>query len=198
MSTPTGTRERILERAFEIVARDGVPALTLGRLATAAGVSRQAIYLHFGSRAGVLGHMARHRNRARGFIAEVLASRELEPVAGFEHLVRAWLAYVPDIAPVARGLEAAEIAGQEGGDAWTEQMAELRTAFTIALQRVADAGRLAQGWTVERAADWAWSQAHIDGWAHLVEQRGWDPGEHADMVVALLRRDLVAARRRRG
>ena len=76
---------------------------------------------------------------------------------------------------MARVLEAAYITGDEGG-AWRDRMTELREAFRLALERVAEEGRLAPGWTADTAADWAWAKAQTGTWAHLVGMRGWNPG----------------------
>lgn len=47
-------REQLLETARSIVREEGTDALTLGRLAERAGVSKPIAYEHFGTRAGLL------------------------------------------------------------------------------------------------------------------------------------------------
>lgn len=47
-------REQLLQTAYEIIREEGTDALTLGRLAERAGVSKPIAYEHFGSRAGLL------------------------------------------------------------------------------------------------------------------------------------------------
>lgn len=48
------TRVRALDAAFDLVAEVGLVGLTLEGLASRAGVSRQTIYRHFGSREGLV------------------------------------------------------------------------------------------------------------------------------------------------
>jgi AcrR family transcriptional regulator len=115
--------------------------------------------------------MARQRDEASGFAAQVQAAGALPPREALERLLRDWCAYLPDILPVARALEAASIAGDEGGEAWRVHMGELRTSFGHAVQRVA----LAPGWTVETATDWIWSRLQPSAYAQLVDERGWTP-----------------------
>jgi AcrR family transcriptional regulator len=165
--------------------------VTIGRIAAAAGVSRQLVYFHFANRAGLLTAMARHRDESGGFARQAAASRSMSPVAGLEALLRAWCAYVPDILPVARALEAALVAGDDGGEAWRDRMGELREALRIALYRVARDGRLAQGWEVDEAADWAWSRIQPSTWEHLVGERGWSTERYAERTVGSLLGELV-------
>lgn len=44
------TREMILARAYDIAARHGLEGLSIGELATAAGMSKSGVFAHFGSR----------------------------------------------------------------------------------------------------------------------------------------------------
>ena len=101
-------------------------------VAEAAGVSRQLVYIHFTSRAGLLTAMARDHDRRSGFAARVAATHELPPAEGLERLVREWLAYVPEILPVARALEAASITGEDGAEAWRDRMDDLHEQFALA------------------------------------------------------------------
>jgi AcrR family transcriptional regulator len=44
------TREMIIERAYAIACRQGLEGLSIGELATAAGMSKSGVFAHFGSR----------------------------------------------------------------------------------------------------------------------------------------------------
>jgi AcrR family transcriptional regulator len=44
------TREMIVERAYAIACRQGLEGLSIGELATAAGMSKSGVFAHFGSR----------------------------------------------------------------------------------------------------------------------------------------------------
>jgi AcrR family transcriptional regulator len=187
------TRERILDAAWRLVRDQGAAAVSVKDVAAAAGVSRQLVYFHYRNRAGLLLAMARHQDQRSGFRRRVAATRELPPVAGFEAFLREWCAYLAEILPVARALEAAYITGDEGGEAWQDRMGELHEACRLAVDRVARDNRLAPGWTVPLAADWAWSRVLPSTWAHLVGMRGWDPASYTDRTVASLLADLIAA-----
>ena len=72
------TKTRILETAWTLVNERGI-GVGVGEIAAAAGVSRQLVYVHFTSRAGLLVAMARHQDARSGFRERALATRELPP-----------------------------------------------------------------------------------------------------------------------
>ena len=160
IAAPRNARAHILETAWRLVGERGVQAVTVADIATASGVSRQLVYHHFESRAGLLVAMTRHHDATSGFRKRLVATRDLAPVEGFEAGLRLWLSYVPEVLHVARALEAALIAGDEGGAAWRDRMDDLHEAFRLAVARVDEAGRLAPGWTVDTGADWVVARAH--------------------------------------
>jgi AcrR family transcriptional regulator len=185
-------RNHILETAWSLTRERGVHAVTVADIAAASGVSRQLVYHHFDSRAGLLVAMARYHDAAVGFRARVAQARSLPPVEALEALVRMWCEYIPDILPVARALEAAMTTGDEGGAAWRDRMDDIHEAFRLAVGRVADDGRLAPGWYVGTAADWIFARAHVSTWQHLVVERGWEPSAYVDRTAASILADVVA------
>ncbi|QIN83607.1 TetR family transcriptional regulator [Rubrobacter tropicus] len=190
----TDTRSRILEVAWGLVGERGTTrAVRIADIAAGAGVSRQLVYFHFENRAGLLAAMARHHDAASGFKERIAACGALPPVEGLEALLRAWLGYVPEILPVARALEAAEITGEEGGAAWRDRMGSLRDVFRAAVERVERDGRLADGWTIETAADWVWARGHLEGWQHLVVERGWVSEDYEERTVRSILEEVVSS-----
>jgi AcrR family transcriptional regulator len=186
------TRARILEAAWRLVRERATADVTIAQIAAAAGVTRQLVYFHFTNRAGLLTAMARHRDHDSGFADQAAASRKMPPIEGLEHLLRAWCAYVPEIISVAIALEAELATGDDGGTAWRDRMEELREALRIALHRVARRNQLAPGWTVETAADWAWSRIQPTTWRHLVSERDWKPHDYTERTVRSLLAELLA------
>jgi len=187
------TRARILDAAWARVRDHGPAALSVKAIAEAAGVSRQLVYFHYGSRAGLIVAMARRRDATGSFPGRIAGARDLPPVDALEEVLRGWFAYLPDILPVSRALEAARVTGDEGGAAWEDRMGELREVIAASVERVAAAGRLADGWSVAEAADWIWSRIQPSAYAQLVEERRWPAERVTDRTVASLMRDVVAS-----
>jgi AcrR family transcriptional regulator len=186
------TRNRILSAAWSRVRDHGVAAVTVKDVAADARVSRQIVYFHYGNRAGLLTAMARNHDRASGFDRRLSVALALPPEEAFEAFVREWLAYLPELLPVARALEAAAITGDAGGEAWRDRMDSLRAVCRQAVERLALAGRLQEGWDPEEASDWTWSQVHPGTYAHLVEDCGWPAARFTDRTVDALVTALVS------
>jgi AcrR family transcriptional regulator len=188
------TRRRVLDSAWERVLEHGPQGASVKDIAAAAGVSRQLVYFHYGSRAGLLTAMARHRDR--GFGRAAADALGLPPREGLDATLRAWCDYVPEILPVARALEAALVTGDEGGVAWRERMGELHAVLARAVERL----DLAPGWSVETATDWIWARVQPSTYAHLVGERGWTHARYVDTTVQTLLREISRSspvRRRR-
>lgn len=185
------TRARILETAWEAVREGGVDAVSVKAIAAAAGVSRQLVYFHYGNRAGLLLAMARAMDERSGIEELGTVTLALEPVEAFERFVRGWCAYIPELHPVARALEAAAITGDEGGEVWHDRLADLRRTLRRAVKRLDAAGHLADGWTVEQATDWAWSRAQPSQWDYLVNMCGWSQRTFTNRLVRSLTAELV-------
>jgi AcrR family transcriptional regulator len=181
--TRSDTRARILDTAWGLVQERGIGAVTVADIAAATGVSRQLLYVHFENRAGLLVAMARRHDVGSGFAGRAAEARSLPPVAALERLLRLWFAYVPEILPVARALEAAATNGDEGGVAWRDRMGDLREVFAAAVERVDGDGRLARGWTVPSATDWVWARAQPATFQHLVVDRGWPAEDYTERAV---------------
>ncbi len=190
--TPS-TRERVLELALALVRQRGDAEISLVSLAAAAGISRQMLYVLFGSRAGLLMAMVDHLD-ARSGGGERLASLRtaMPPAQAFEPYLRAWFDYLPTVLPVARALSAAAAQGDaDAAAAWGSRLDKLRAGFTLMTRAFRDAGVLKAGWTPEAAADWILALTHVDLWQHLVVEAGWKPAVHVDRIVATLRETLL-------
>jgi len=189
--TSRDTRARILDTAWGLVRERGVGAVTVAEIAAATGVSRQLLYVYFENRAGLLVAMARRHDVRSGFAGRAAEAGSLPPVEALERLLRLWFAYLPEILPVARALEAAAINGDEGGVAWRDRMGDLRELFAAAMARIDGDGRLAEGWTVPAATDWVWARAQPSTFQHLVGDRAWPPGDYTERAVRSVLSEVV-------
>jgi hypothetical protein len=70
-------------------------------------------------------------------------------------------------------------------------MALLRRHSLTLAKRLAKGNFLKPEWTPKHAADWIWHRIHLDGWRHLVGERGWSAAEYGRRVSQSLQRDLV-------
>jgi AcrR family transcriptional regulator len=189
---PVGTRERVLEVTLDLVRNRGSAAISLVEAAALAGVSRQTLYILFGSRAGLLMALVDHLDRTHAGPARLAALRQRSN-ADLEPYVRAWFDYLPEVLSVGRALAAAAIAGdKDARAALHSRMQKLHGGFTLMVKGLQAAGRLRPGWTVRTAADWILALTGFGLWEQLVVDAGWKPADHIERIIATLRQTLIA------
>jgi AcrR family transcriptional regulator len=193
-STPeAGTRARVLQVARTMIARRGNAAISLVDVAAEAGLSRQALYLLFGSRSGLLLAVVDDLDDSSQLPSRLAALRLGLPAQdSFEPYLRTWFEYIPVVLPVARALLAAAATGDvDAQHAWDSRMQKLRGGYLQLAKGLKAAGLLREGWTVEAAADWIFAQTHVDLWQHLVVESGWKPPTAVSRIVTGLRETLL-------
>lgn len=185
-------RTRILETAWRLIGERQDASVTLLEIARAAGVSRQTVYVNFGSRAGLLMAMVEHRDSKSPELAKMRAVQPEEgPDEVLELVVRSWFQYVEAIFPVAHALQTAAGGDSDARLAWESRMTRLRRGLLALMQRLQAERRLARGWTPEAATDWCYHIMHMDAWQHLVVEMGWKPQEVVQRTLATLRAVLM-------
>ena len=186
------TRRRILEATWELIEERGA-SIRLVDAAYRAGVSRQTVYLHFGDRAGLLLALVEYMPETLGF--QELLAHVFDAPTGAEMLQRAvevHSTYSAKIDSVAQVLEAAQYRDKALGAAWRDRMDRSRVAHRAIIQRIADEGQLADGWTVDAAADLFYTVTMQGPWRELTREIGWTSEQYAENIVRLLRRSLMA------
>lgn len=182
------SQDAIVEAARTLVAERGA-AVPVAEIAAAAGVSRQAVYLHFGSRAGLLVAVVRAMDAEADIQARCRRALAAgDPVEALRGFLRTWLRFASEIEPVASALLAARRDDPDAAAAWEDRMAELRAGHAHAAARLAAAGRLRPGLSAAAAADLTWALTSVPVLAQLTAERGWAPRRaHAELADGAVR-----------
>lgn len=195
MSSDSGdTRTKILDSARALLEQRGASA-RMQDIADRAGVSRQAVYLHFPNRVALLTGLVAWLDEERYDLAEYMAAVERveDPVERLAAFVDAALRYQPVIAPVGQALMDATTHGDEAAAAAFEDRMQGRLqgcrARIVAVQR---ADRLAAGLDVDTATDLLWVLIGFPTWLDLTVNRGWSADRTRHHLVRMARRALVA------
>lgn len=185
------TRERLLQAASELALEQG-PSLRLADVAARAGVSRQAVYLHFGDRARLLLTLLAWGDQALE-LGELLARVTEAPtgVEALERMVEVHAVYSPRIDALARILEAHQYQDPAVAAALRDRLDFRRAAHRAVIARIAAEGDLADGWTVDTAADLFFAVTLATPWRELTGSCGWSAGQYAERMSQLLRRALI-------
>jgi AcrR family transcriptional regulator len=187
------TRERILSAAWQVARELGTVQFSLAEIAALAGVSRQALYLHFTNRSGLLLEMARRIDYTSGFVDRLAVARKLEPLPAFRRLLRLWFEHLDQVLPVARALEAAAITGEEGAEAYHDRMLAWHETLHIFIAALAGAQLLRREWTVDQATDWVWARTQPAIYDSLTRQRGWTTRTVTQRSIRSIIRELTDA-----
>ena len=185
------TRERLLNATLELLAERGGD-LRVEDVATAAGVTRQTVYLNFGSRTGLLVAAVEHLD-ADGTLASL--TREIihapNGVAALDAAVHLEAAYDPVIYPVAKVLIAARRTDEAALAAWQNRMEVRRNGARHVVERLAREGSLDPSWEIEAATDLAFALVSFEVWEHLVIERGWSASQYEEHLRRVLHAALL-------
>lgn len=193
MSSDTvDTRTRILEMTVRMLEEQRGRGVRMADIAKQAGVSRQAVYLHFASRAELL-------DATTKFVDEKLdLERRLSPsrtaISGAERLalyIEFWGNYVPQIYGVAKALLLAKDIDEAAAAAWRDRMSAMRDGCRAAIDALHREGNLAKGWTRDSATDVLWTMLSVPNWEQLTVDCGWSNQQYVRRMKTTAERVLL-------
>ncbi len=161
-------------------------------IAKKAGVSRQALYLHFPNRTELFIAATKAKDAEFHIDARLAPSRAAK--TGRERLaafVEAWGNYIPDIHGVAKTLIVLGETDEDAAHAWAERMADMKEGCAAAVAALARDGDLRPGLTEAQATDLLWSLLSVGLWERLVRDCGWTQKAYLDEVQRLARAALL-------
>ncbi len=162
----------------------GNPSLTMAEVATEAGLSRQAVYLHFQDRTALLLALAR---REQEDLPSKLAAAAKAPSAraAVAALVALGARGNPGFWPVAHALGSLRQADAAVEAAWQGRLAMFLEACRAIAGRFRDEQALAPHLSLEGAADLLSSLTSLRLWEELVLDRGWSAERYRSHVTYL-------------
>ena len=186
------TRKKILEATVRMLEEHGGRGVRMGDIARESGVSRQAVYLHFTSRADLLVAATKHLDEVLEIDRRLAPSRAAE--SGMERLglyIDCWGNYIPEIYGVAKALLLAKDSDEAAAAAWKDRMLAMRDGCRAAIEALIADGDLATEWTRERAIDILWTMLSVENWEQLTGECGWSHQEYVDRMKTLAERTLL-------
>jgi AcrR family transcriptional regulator len=161
-------------------------------IARAAGVSRQAVYLHFPNRAELLIAALRYLDDIHDTDARLAASRNAsDGIERLEAFILAWSGYIPEIYGVARAVLAMKDTDAEAKAAWEDRMGAFRHGCAAAVEALSRDGQLVTSISRRRGTDLLWTLLSIRTWEHLTIDCGWSQRDYAEAMQDLARKALV-------
>lgn len=193
MSSETiDTRARILDVTVRMLKEHGGRGVRMSDIARESGISRQAVYLHFASRAELLDAATKYRDEVLDLDRRLTPSRAAK--SGVERLalyIEFWGNYIPEIYGVAKALLLAQDTDEAAAAAWRDRMLAMRDGCRAAIDALHSDGRLAPGWTKTRATDVLWTMLSVPNWENLTVECGWTNQQYVRWMKSVAERTFV-------
>lgn len=188
------TRQKILDAAWRALESGDAKSTRMGDIAKLAGVSRQALYLHFPARTDLLVAVTQHIDRIKDVDGRLEKSRNA--TSGIERLdafIEAWGNYIPEIAGVARALLAMRASDPDAGTAWDDRMRAVRHGCDAAVKALKKDGVLSADYAATEATDVLWMLLSFENWERLRFGCGWTQKKYVTQMKIMARRLLAGS-----
>jgi AcrR family transcriptional regulator len=168
------THQKILDAANRLLLERGYHGVGLEEVAQAAGYTRQTVYDRFGSKAGLLTAMVTRAEELAGLPTKL--PRVWAQATGIR-MLRAFLDTLaevePQVFPYSRLVHAARLEDPTASQLWDWRMASRHAGLRMVMGRLAAEGRLAEGVTIDEAAEVASALTSPQQYEILVIEHGW-------------------------
>jgi AcrR family transcriptional regulator len=185
------TRRRILQAAWELLEQQGA-GVKLVDVADKAGVSRQAVYLHFGDRSGLLVALVDFIDVSLGAIQ--IRAHVHGGASGVESLQR-WIQtmswYTAKIDRVTQVLESSQYQDKALAAAWRDRMGRRQMHIRSIVERIAAEGRLDERWSVDTAVELLYVVTMPGPWRELTRELGWTAEQYTQNLTWLVQSALL-------
>jgi len=186
------TKTRILTETWQLMEKSRGQGVRMSDIAKSAGISRQAVYLHFSSRTELMIATAQYVDKVKGL------NERLKPflaaTGGIERLelfVEFWGNYIPQIYGMAKVLLRIRETDEAAAAAWQDRMDAVRSACREIIEALDGDGILAPEWSQHNAVELLWTTLSVYNWEQLTIECGWSVTQYVDWMTTLLKRTFV-------
>jgi AcrR family transcriptional regulator len=186
------TRTRILQSALTLLESGGGNGVRMADIAKQAGISRQAVYLHFPTRAELLIATTLYVDEIKAVDDRLAKSRAAASgIARLDAYIDAWGNYIPEIYGILKALLAMKDSDDAAAAAWDGRMQAMREGCAAAIKALKDDGKLAAGLKPDQATDLLWTLLSVRNWEQLTIDCGWPQKRYIASLKRLARQAVV-------
>ena len=192
-SSELDTRTRILETTWALLEKQPGQSLSMGKIAKASGISRQALYLHFTSRAELLIATTRYvdevkeLNQRLAKIQQCSSGKEMLQV-----LIKEWGNYIPEVYGVSKALMMTKDTDEAAAEAWSEIMGCLYDVCVEIIQKLGKENKRCLDWDEKSASDFLWTLISIQSWEQLTLECKWDNDQYISHITQTVMASIVS------
>ena len=185
MMSSEQTKMRILEATWKVL-ETRIDENRMSDIATAVGISRQALYLHYPTRAELLIATTKHIDKVKKVNQRLELSRAAG--SGIERLhffIKAWGGYIPEIHGMSVALRNMRENDKAAAEAWDERMQAVRHGCQAAVRAIEKDGKLKSDLSEQVATDILWTLLTVENWEKLVLDCAWSQSAYEDKMIEL-------------
>jgi len=186
------TREKILTAAWHLLEEHRGQNVHMRDIAGAAGISRQALYLHFASRTELMIATINYVDEVKGLYERLNKLNEVTTgIEVLETCVDVWGNYIPEIYGLAKAMLKTRDTDEATAAAWDGSMGCLRDVCKEIIEVLDNEGILAQEWTHNEATDVFFTILSVYNWEQLTIECGWTQSQYIGWIKMLLKNTLI-------
>lgn len=180
------TRERVLDAAREITREKGEMAATMSAVAAKAGISRQALYLHFADRVQLLHALSDHIDRQLGVGDWMIEIENLPSVTDMlRNLALMRCKRSVEFAFLIRSIDTDRFRNDSAATAWKKRhYGNIDWMERVVVERLRQEGRLHPSWLSRDAAAFLVALYSMRNWDDLTQTFGWSSEQYIETIAA--------------
>jgi AcrR family transcriptional regulator len=190
----TQTRARIIAATRELLTADGLRGVVIDEVAQRADVARATVYYQFGSKQGLLQAIVDDVQQRAGQQQIAQAVELADPVQALRRTFLLGCQFWATEQVIVRRLSGLAAVDLEVRDVMVRADEHRLVLITRLVDRLADAGRLAPGWSRDRAVDALWLLSSFEAFDQLFTGRRLPAEEVATLLLDMARYVLVPPR----
>ena len=173
------TRQKILDSTLKLLEKSsGGKEVRMSDIAKDAGISRQAVYLHFPTRADLLIAVTYRLDEIYDAAGRLVkATNSKTGLLRLEAYIEAWFGYLPLIYGVVKAMMDMRDQDDAAKEAYDLRMQHIRNACETTILALKNENQLQEHLTTEVATDILWTMLSIPTWEQYRFQCGWTAQE---------------------
>jgi AcrR family transcriptional regulator len=186
------TRKKILNASWHLMEKQNGRDVQMSDIAHLAGISRQALYLHFKSRTELMIATIEHVDEVKGLDERLKGFQNAkEGIELLDALADVWCNYIPEIYGIARALLKSADNDEAAAAAWSNSMNCLREISTQTIETLHNEGKLTPSLSPGEAVEILLTLISIQNWEQLVREAGYTTERYVNWMKMILKRTFL-------